>query len=216
MKQTVLAFVLAAVFAASAYAAPQELNINGFAEARKLFNAAVGGDAEARDKAIAAFQSMAAANPGHPSLAAYEGAATAMKGRDAFMPWDKLKYAEKGADTIEKALAQLTPAHDEMLINGSPESQLVRLVAVNTLLALPDFMNRKAGGKRALEQGLASPAFAQSNANVKAGFLSAAARIAGAEKRQADEINYLKQVVALVPQAPDGAKAAARLKELGQ
>jgi hypothetical protein len=216
MKQTVLALVLAASFAATVHAAPTELAVNGFAEARQLFNAGAGGDEGARDKAIAAFQAMSAAHPGHPVFAAYEGAATAMKGRDALLPWDKLKFAEKGANAVEKALAQLTPAHDEALINGSPESQLVRLVAVNTLLALPDFMNRKAGGKRALEQGLASPTFAQSNANVKAGFLSAAARLANNEKRQADEIGYLKQVVALVPQAPDGTKAAARLKELGQ
>ena len=139
-----------------------------------------------------------------------------MKGRDALMPWDKLKYAEKGANAIEKALTQLTPAHDEALINGSPESLVVRLVAVNTLLALPEFMNRKAGGKRALEQGLASPLFAQSTPGVKAGFLSAAARLANADKRPADEINFLKQIVTVAPQTPDATKAAARLKELGQ
>lgn len=216
MKHTVLALILATVFAAGANAAPQELYVSGFAEARKLFNAGAGGDEDARDKAIAAFQAMSAAHPGHPVFAAYEGAATAMKGRDALMPWDKLKYAEKGANTIEKALAQLTPAHDEALINGSPESLLVRLVAANTLLALPEFMNRKAGGKRALEQGLASPLLAQSNNNLKAGFYNAAARLANNEKRQADEINFLKQVVALAPQSPEATRAASRLKELGQ
>jgi hypothetical protein len=215
MKQTILALVLATAFAV-AHAAPQELQVNGFAEARTLFTAGSGGDGDALDKAIAAFQAMAVANPGHPVFAAYEGSATAMKGRDALMPWDKLKYAEKGANAIEKALTQLTPANDEALVNGSPESQVVRLIAVETLLALPDFMNRKAAGKRALEQGLASPGFAQSNPVVKAGFLSAAARVAAAEKRGADEIGFLKQVVATAPQSKHATKAAARLKELGQ
>lgn len=215
MKQTVLAVVLAAAFAASVHAAPVELNPNGFAEARQVFGAAAGGDSGATDKAIAAFQAIAAAHPGHPVFMAYEGSATTIKGRDALLPWDKMKYVEKGANAIEKALAQLTPVHDETLINGTPESQLVRLVAVETLLQLPEFFNRKAGAKRALEKGLSAPLFAQSSTTVKAGFLSAAARLANDEKRQADEIAFLKQVVAL-PQAPQAAKAAARLKELGQ
>lgn len=216
MKQAVLAVILAATFAATVHAAPTELKPNGFAEARQLFGAAAGGDKDASDKAIAAFQAISAAYPGHPVFAAYEGSVNTIKGRDALMPWDKMKFVEKGANAIEKALAQLTPAHDETIINGSPESQLVRLVAVETLMQLPEFFNRKAGAKRALEQGLAAPLFAQSSPTVRAGFLNAAARLAKDEKRQADEIGYLKQVVALLPQAPLGAKAAARLKELGQ
>ncbi|MES2130404.1 MAG: hypothetical protein V4463_24295 [Pseudomonadota bacterium] len=213
--KTILTLVLAATLA-SAHAAPQESAPAGYAQARAQFFAGLGGDSGARNAAIEAFQTLAAGNPGHPLLSAYAGAAIALKARDAWMPWKKMEYAEKGANTIEKALAQLTVAHDEQLFNGSPESVETRLVAANTLLALPDFMNRRAGGKHAIEAAMASPAFAGAGPVIRAGVLSAAAKVAAGEHRSADEITFLKQAVALAPQSQYGAMAASRLKELGQ
>ncbi|MBB3118773.1 hypothetical protein [Pseudoduganella violacea] len=213
--KTLVATMLAAA-AISAGAAPQEVAPDGFAQARQQFKAAAGGDSKASDAAIAAFSALAAANPSHPLLAAYEGAATAMKGRDAMMPWDKLKYAEKGANAIEKALAQLTPEHDEALFNGTPESIEIRLVAANTLLSLPGFMNRGAGGKRAVQAAIDSKVFGQASPQVRASLLNAAASIAANEKRGADEIAYLRQLAAITPAGKYSTAAEARLKELGQ
>jgi hypothetical protein len=218
MKQTILALIFgsAAAFAcALATAAPQEVAPHGFTEARQQFLAALGGDSKARDAAIAAFQQLAAAHPGHPLLAAYAGSATSLAGRDALMPWNKMKYSEDGADAIEKALAQLTQAHDEALFQGSPESVETRMVAATTLLALPDFMNRRAAGKRALDAALKSPVLDQAPVPVRARLYALAAKTAAADKRAPDEAAYLKQLVQLAPQAPEGQRAADRLKELG-
>lgn len=215
MKRPLAALVLAAA-CATAWAAPREVAPSGFAQARQQFISAASGDASATDGAAEAFAAMAAAQPGHPLFAAYHGAALSLKGRDALMPWDKMKFAEKGANMIEKALRMLGPEHDEALFNGSPESIETRLVAANTLLALPDFMNRRSAGKRAVEAALASPAFAQAPAPVRAGLYAAAARAAGLENRQADEIAFLRQAVAAAPSSRDGVRAGARLKELGQ
>ncbi len=187
-----------------------------FATARQQFAAGSGGDASARDAAIDAFEKLYASQPGNPVFLAYQGAGIAMRGRDALMPWDKLKYAEKGADMVEKAVALLAPEHDTVLLNGAPASIETRLVAANTLLALPEFMNRRASGKRALQAALDSQALAQSPAALRASTFSAAARLAADEKRSADEIAYLRQVVATQANTPHVAKAAARLKELGQ
>lgn len=218
MKPTILALIFgsAAAFAcALATAAPQEVAPHGFVEARQQFMAALAGDGKARDAAISAFTHMAAANPGHPLLAAYAGSATSLAGRDAMMPWNKMKYSEDGADAIEKALAQLTPAHDEALFNGSPESVETRMVAASTLLNLPDFMNRRAAGKRALDAALKSPVFEQAPLPVRTRLYALAAKTAAADKRAPDEAAYLKQLVQLAPQAPEGQRAAGRLKELG-
>jgi hypothetical protein len=201
---------------ALATAAPQEVAPAGFGAANAQFQAALGGDGKARDAAIDAFHALAASSPGHPLLTAYEGAAVALRGRDALMPWDKMKYAEKGADVIEKALAQLTAAHDDALFGGTPESIATRLVAANTLLALPDFMNRRAAGKRALDAALASPVLALATPEVRTDLLLSAAKVAGADQRGPAEIALLKQVVQLAPQSPQAHKANARLKELGQ
>lgn len=214
MKRTILSLALA--FACgSALAAPGADGAT-FAAARQQFIAGSGGDASARDAAIDAFEKLSASQPGNPVFLAYQGAGIAMRGRDAMMPWDKIKYAEKGADMVEKAIALLTPEHDALLSNGAPASIETRLVAANTLLALPEFMNRRAGGKRALQAALDSQALAQAPAPLRASVFSAAARMAAEEKRSADEIGYLRQVVATQANTPHVAKAAARLKELGQ
>lgn len=215
IHRTILSLILATA-AATAGAAPQEFAPAQFAQARQQFLAGVAGDASARDASIDAFHTMAASLPGHPILAVYEGAAVTLQARDAMMPWNKMTLAEKGANAIEKALAQLTPAHDEALFGGVPESIEVRLVAANTLLGLPDFMNRGPMAKRAIETALASPAFAHSPASVRAQLLFAAANVANKEKRAADEKALLNQVVALGPQSGQSKQAEARLKGLTQ
>jgi hypothetical protein len=214
MKRTILAMLLGGA-CLLASAAPQEMAPAGFAQARQQFQAGAAGDSSARDAAAATFQSLAASHPGHPLLAAYQGAATTLKGRDALLPWNKMKFAESGADAIEKALAQLTPAHDEVLFGGAPESVETRLVAASTLLSLPDFMNRRASGLRALDAALKSPVFAQSPAPLRARLLALAAKLAAADKRSTDEAGYLRLLAEAAPQSPEATKAAARLKELG-
>jgi hypothetical protein len=211
-----LALIFLAGACASAFATPREVAPANFAQARQQFIGGAAGNAGARDAAIDTFHALAAAQPDHPLYAAYEGAALSLKGRDALMPWDKMKFAEKGANMIEKALQMVGPEHDDALFNGSPESIEIRLVAANTLLALPDFMNRRSAGKRAVEAALASPVFERANSHVKAGLFAAAARVAGFEKRQADEIAFLRKAVAADPASHDGVRANARLKELGQ
>lgn len=214
MKHTILSVAIA-LACGSILAAPP-VDSAAFTAARQQFMAGSAGDASARDAAIAAFGKLQAGQPGNPLFLAYEGAGIAMQGRDAQMPWDKMKFAEKGADMVEKAVALLAPEHDALLVDGAPASILTRLVAANSLLAMPDFMHRRAGGKRALQEALDSPVLAQSPAPLRASLFSTAARIAAEEKRGADEIGYLRQVIATQANTPHVAKAAARLKELGQ
>ncbi len=155
---TVLTLILATA-AAYASAAPQEVAPANYAKALQQFQAGAKGDGTARDAAVEAFRSIAASLPGHPVLMAYEGAAMTVQGRDAMMPWTKMALVEKGANAIEKALVQLTPAHDEVLFNGVPESMETRMVAAETLLQLPDFFHRAPIGKRAIDAAIASPLF---------------------------------------------------------
>lgn len=214
MKHTILALAIALTFG-SALAAPA-IDGAAFTAARQQFAAGSGGDASARDAAIEAFEKLSAGQPGNPVFLAYQGAGIAMRARDATMPWDKMKYAEKGADMVQKAVALLAPEHDSLLVEGTPASIVTRMVAANTLLALPEFMHRRPDGKRALQAALDSPALAQASAPMRASVFATAARVAAEEKRSADEIGYLRQVVATRADSPNVAKAAARLKELGQ
>lgn len=214
MKHTILSLAIA--FACGGALAAPAADSSAFLAARQQFAAGSGGDASARDAAIEAFEKLYGSQPGNPLFLAYEGAGITMRARDATMPWDKMKYAEKGADMVEKAVSLLAPEHDALLVDGAPASIQTRMVAANTLLALPDFMHRRAGGKRALQAALDSAVLAQAPAALRANVFSTAARVAGEEKRSADEIGYLKQVIATQANTPHVVKATARLKELGQ
>ncbi len=157
-NRTILTLILATA-ATYASAAPQEVAPAGYSQAIQQFIAGTKGDSKALDVSVEAFRAMGAAMPGHPLLKAYEGAGIAVQARDAMMPWNKMTLAEKGANAIEKALNQLTPAHDEALFGGVPESMEIRMVAAETLLQLPDFMHRAPIGKRAIDAAIASPLF---------------------------------------------------------
>ncbi|WBS01435.1 hypothetical protein OU994_24655 [Pseudoduganella sp. SL102] len=217
MKLPLFALLLAASLAAAG--APAHAS-SPFAQARDQFLAATRGDTAARDAAIEAFAKLAESQPEHPVYLAYHGAALTLKGRDASKPWEKMRFAEQGADRIEKALARLGPQHDAAIAGGSPESIETRAVAANSLLALPAIMHRGGPGKRALQAALDSPLLDGAHAATRASVFGAAARLAAKEGRAADEAQWQRRIVALPANAAGIAamreRAAARLKELGQ
>jgi hypothetical protein len=210
VKRLVLPLLLAAAMAAGATPSTPADPAQAFHAARQQFLAGTAGDAAARDAAIEAFARLAASQPGHPVYLAYQGAAIALKGRDASLPWEKMKFAEQGADMVEKALATLPPAAGADL-----ESIETRAVAASSLLALPAFMHRGAAGKRALLAALDSPLLERAHPGVRATLYAAAARLAGSERRSADEAAWLKKILALPAATAQHERAAARLRELG-
>lgn len=218
MRFPLFALLLAATITAAAADSPA-VQPTAFTQARNQFLAAARGDTAARDAAIEAFAKLAENQPDHPVYLAYHGAALTLKGRDATKPWEKMQFAEQGADRIEKALARLAPQHDAPIAEGGPESIETRAVAANSLLALPAMMHRGGPGKRALQAALDSPLLDGAPAATRASVFGAAARLAGKENRAADEAQWLRRIVALPAVAGTAAmreRAAARLKELGQ
>lgn len=132
-----------------------------FLNAQKAFQQARNGEDRQIEPAIAAFDALTRAEPQQPAYAAYLGSALAMKAREAWMPWNKLKYSERGLDQIDQALAALTPQHDSQLLRGVPVSMQTRLVAASTFLALPDgVFHRRAAGKKLIDALLRHPALA--------------------------------------------------------
>jgi hypothetical protein len=107
---------------------------------------------------------------------AYSGAATSMKANTTWMPWKKMAYADDGLGQIDKALAMLTPAHSAVVQNGTPGNLEVKLVAANTFLAVPGFMNRHDRGVKLVKELVASPAIAATPAAFQASVQKAAAK----------------------------------------
>jgi len=126
------------------------------AAALAQFDQASAGQGAAADAAAEQFRSLSAADPGNPVLRAYAGAATTMQARSALLPWKKLGLVEDGLALIDKALAQLTPAHDTPGLRGVPASLETRFTAASTFLALPAMFNRHDRGERLLAELLAN------------------------------------------------------------
>jgi hypothetical protein len=135
-----------------------------FQPAVEQFNRAAAGDTAAIEPAAQAFSALWQAEPGNLVLLAYAGAATSLRATTTWLPWKKMAYAEDGLAQLDKALAQLTPAHNAPLQRGTPAVLEVKLVAANTFLAVPGFMNRKDKGLKLLGEVQASPLLAQSPA----------------------------------------------------
>jgi hypothetical protein len=139
-----------------------------YATAFAAFNRALAGDDAALDAAAAQFQALLTADATQPAFRAYLGSAIAMKARTTMLPWKKMGYADDGLAQIDKALAQLTPAHDLQTLGGVPASALVRYSAASTFLALPAMFNRADRGTRLMDELRKSPALAASPAAFQA------------------------------------------------
>ena len=183
-----------------------------FDTASARFQRAAAGQSDAIEDAQARFEALLSQQPGDPLLRAYAGAATAMRATTTILPWKKIGFAEDGLAQIDKALALLTPKHDDLQRRGVPVSLETRFVAANTFLGLPSMFNRNDRGRRLLSEVLESPLFGPAPAEFRASVWMRAGRLAEAD-RHADQARKWYELAA-ASGARQAAAAGARLKEL--
>ena len=160
MKAAALAISLCLVFGYAAAQSPAAAEAP-FANAAKIFVEARDGQAGQIAPAIAAFEALVRAEPRQPLYAAYLGSAITLQAREAWMPWNKVKYVERGLDHIDQALAALKPEHERQLLRGIAVGLETRLVAASTFISLPDgVFHRRAAGRKLLDALLRNPALA--------------------------------------------------------
>ena len=129
-----------------------------FNDAAIVFQRAAAGEKSEVEPAIAAFEVLARAEPRSPLYAAYLGSAISLKARAAWMPWNKMKYAEQGLDHIDRALEALKPDHDRHSVRGVPVGLETRFVAASTFIKLADgIFHRQAAGRKLLDDLLRHP-----------------------------------------------------------
>jgi len=80
-----------------------------------------------------------------PLTLVYLGSTETLMGRDVLLPWNKMKYVEKGLSTIDKSLVLLKdedqPIHEQPRVQGLPDSYLTRAMAAVTYTSLPGMFN---------------------------------------------------------------------------
>ncbi|MBI5257555.1 MAG: hypothetical protein HY855_13725 [Burkholderiales bacterium] len=183
-----------------------------FASATATFLRAAEGVDDAVEPAATQLAQLSQADPQDPVLRAYAGAAAAMRARTAWLPWRKLSHAEDGLAQIDKALAQLTTAHDAPLHRGVPASLETRFTAAGTYLAMPSMMNRQARGAKLLDEVLKSPLLDTAPAPFRAAVWLRAGLQAAKDGQPQAARQWLQKVAD--SGAPQAALAQAKLKEL--
>ncbi|MFM2581557.1 hypothetical protein [Vibrio fortis] len=114
-------------------------------EALSMYNQAAQGDEEMVEAAHDALKSILDKEGATPLTLVYLGSTETLQGRDAFLPWNKMKYVEKGLATIDKSLTLLNsieqPVAEQARVQGLPEAYLTRAMAATTYTSLPDMFN---------------------------------------------------------------------------
>lgn len=212
LASALASLLLASTLFAAALPAHAATDPAAFASAMAEFTRAADGAESAIEAAAQQLTQLSQADPQDPVLRAYAGAATSMRARTTMLPWKKMSAAEDGLALIDKALAQLTPAHDAPLHRGTPASLETRFVAAGTFLAMPSMMNRGARGAKLLDEVLKSPLFEAS----PVGFKAAVWLRAGLEAAKAQQTDQARQWLQKVADSgtPQAAAAQARLKAL--
>ena len=205
--------LLAAVLvAASAPAPAQAADAAVFENAAAEFMRASDGDNDAIEPAAERFFKLSQAEPTDLVLRAYAGAAATLRSRTTLLPWKKMSHTEDGLALIDKALAQLTPAHDAPLYRSVPASLETRFTAARTYMALPSMFNRQVRGEALLEDLLKNPLLESAPAGFKATVWLQAAKEATKVKNFEQTRHWLNKVAG--SGAPQAALAQARLKDL--
>lgn len=185
---------------------------SAFDAAFARFQQATPGESDAIEESVDRFGKLLAGSPTDPVLRAYLGAATTLRATTTMLPWRKLQHAEEGLALIDKALAQLTPAHDAVAHHGVPGTLETRFVAANTFLGLPGMFNRGERGRKLLADVLTSAQLGAAPAAFRATVWMRAGRLAEADQQTTQARAWYERVAS--SNAPQAAAARSRLKEL--
>lgn len=153
-----------------------------------------GNDDSSIEKAADEFQQLLQASPADPLLLAYSGASTTRLATTTIFPWKKMHYAEDGLAMLDKALQSAT-ADQQQMHRAVPVTLEIKLVAANTFLAVPGFMNRAERGEKLLNDILQAASFPACPAEFRDAVQLRAARLEIARKQPAAARGYLDSVI---------------------
>jgi tetratricopeptide (TPR) repeat protein len=171
-------------------------------------------DSAANERANKMFQQLLAATPGDPVALAYLGSTWVIKGRDAWAPWNKLRYVDKGLALLDKAVLLLTPEHDRVVVEGLAASVRVRSVAGIAYAGLPDMFKRFDQGRDLLRTLTASPLVTGAAGPATAYIHYYAGNAARRDKDPADARKQYQAVLARAPEGDYAVRARRALDEM--
>ncbi|MGJ7096438.1 hypothetical protein [Vibrio hannami] len=108
-----------------------------------MYNQAAQGDEDKTEEVYKALSSLIEKEGASALGLVYLGGSETLLGRDAFLPWNKMKYVEKGVAKIDKGLSLIDADFASPdLVMGLPENYLARANAAAVYTGLPDMFNQ--------------------------------------------------------------------------
>ena len=149
----------------------------------------------------------------HPLLISTLASVTTLQGREAWMPWNKLRYTERGLEGLEKSVAQLSPNDATTTWRGVSVHLVVVLTAAKTMLAVPEFFGYRSYGLRLLKDEIDGAQLKGTPHSFQADFLLSYAEQVEEPSRRSD---LLDQIIELAPATPSATKALQLKEEINE
>lgn len=170
-----------------------------------------------KDATKSAYESLLALNenkPGSPLINTVLGSTETMMGRDAWMPWNKMKYVERGLARMDKAIQLLSPEDLAHTFQGLPLPIWVQTTVGCTFVEMPQMFNRLNAGYDLLQDTMNHelmehlPFEAKSAAYLCSGI---AAEKAG---KKEEAMKYLNTIITNVPDSAEATQAQEIIQKL--
>lgn len=184
-----------------------------FADALELYRRGAD-EAALNEQAHEAFQQLRDGERANPVYLAYLGSTWVIMGRDAWMPWNKLSYVDKGLALLDKAVLLLGPEHDRLVVEGLPASVRVKSVAGIAYAGLPDMFQRFDQGRDMLRALAISPLLGSAEGQRTAYIHYFAGNAARRDKDAADARKQYQAVLATAPTSDYATRAQRALDEM--
>ncbi|MES9901253.1 MAG: hypothetical protein ABW168_01060 [Sedimenticola sp.] len=168
-----------------------------FAQATEVFNSYYKEEGSSWDEAMTKFAALDERSPNNPAVLVYMGSLETLKARDAWMPWTKIKWVEMGLERIDLALEKIAPSHDGEVVDGVAASLLTRIVAVDTFLSVPGFLNRMQDANDVFADMVDSVAFESADKETLKTIYGLGLKIAERDEKTVDVEKWRKKIAKL-------------------
>ncbi len=183
----IIIFAVSVLAAAPTYSLDTEALERQLAPLLHAFDLARQGQGDAVENALSGFEELLRQYPDFPLLEAYAGSLVTMQARDALAAWNKMRYAERGLDRIDRALESLSAEHERVRVRGVPVALDVRLTAAATFVNMPRFFNRRGQAERLLRGVVDASSFSTTPVAFQIEVWQTRARLAGLDDRPQDQ-----------------------------
>ncbi|MGF1758633.1 hypothetical protein L4D76_11930 [Photobacterium sagamiensis] len=184
------------------------------AEVMEYYAQATQGDTSSTEKTFDLLTALQKEHPRSALINTVLGSTETMMGRDAWMPWNKMEYVEKGLSRMDKAVKLLQADDYTETFESTPVSLWVKTTVGCTFIEMPEMFHRLDAGYQLLENTINSEEVKPLPFAMKVNAYFCAGKAASLAGEPEASQRYLNTMLANVPGSPQAVEAKALLAEI--